>query len=540
MDKRTITALGLSLLVLIGYQLFMSKYYPQVSPVRVNNTAVIPQAETVREGKPQDTAAAEIDLPTGNDYIFENKLYTITFTDVGGAVKKIILNKDPKVGLNIPYEIFSSIQPKDSLFLFMPEGNGSKLNSVKYDVKKLENGIIFTHNFSDGLTLEKKYTINNSLYRIDLELKFTNISDKELEKDYALVSSMHFPASNMDEKFIEVSANLDGKVYKNKKSGKPHLITRNGALGWVMLKNRYTSMIAKPFSPTNRYVFQQYPNGIIISAIASGDFTIPGNTNIVHKYGLYIGPSNVELAKKTNLGIESALQYGFLGSIGQILMDTLRFLHKGTKNWGISIILLTILINIVLFPLTKKSYKSMQEMQMLQPKIEKLRQECKNNAQKLQKETMELYKKYKINPMGGCLPLVLQMPIFFALYQGLINFIDIRGASFLWIRDLSETESIRIPIELPLIGNTINILPLLMVAITFVQQKMTSKFTTMSQTDEQRKQQKFMMVFMTIMFGFIFYSLPSGFVLYWLFSTIITTFVQSILTKGPKVIEADA
>jgi YidC/Oxa1 family membrane protein insertase len=221
-------------------------------------------------------------------------------------------------------------------------------------------------------------------------------------------------------------------------------------------------------------------------------------------------------------------------------MDTLRFLHKVTKNWGISIILLTILINIVLFPLSKKSYKSMHEMQMLQPKIEKLRQECKNNAQKLQKETMELYKKYKINPMGGCLPLILQMPIFFALYQGLVNFIDLRGAGFLWIRDLSETESIRIPIELPLIGNTINILPILMVIMTFVQQKLTSKFTTMAQTDDQRKQQKFMMIFMTIMFGFIFYNLPSGFVLYWLVSTIIMTFIQSILTKGPKTLEANA
>ncbi|MFA4889923.1 MAG: membrane protein insertase YidC, partial [Candidatus Omnitrophota bacterium] len=356
----------------------------------------------------------------------------------------------------------------------------------------------------------------------------------------SLITNMHFPSSSMDEKFLEVSANLDGKVYKNKKAGKPYLVTRSGALSWVMLKNRYTSMISKPFSQVNKYIFQQYQNGSIISAMDAGNFIIPENSNVVHKYGFYIGPSDMELAKKTNLGIENALQYGFLGSIGQILMNTLRFLHKVAKNWGISIILLTILINIVLFPLTKKSYKSMHEMQMLQPKIEKLRQECKNNAQKLQKETMELYKKYKINPMGGCIPLVLQMPIFFALYQGLINFIDIRGAGFLWIRDLSETESIKIPIELPLIGNTINILPLLMVVMTFVQQKMTSKFTTMSQTDEQRKQQKFMMVFMTIMFGFIFYSLPSGFVLYWLFSTIITTFVQSMLTKGPKVIEADA
>jgi YidC/Oxa1 family membrane protein insertase len=518
----------------------MSKNYPQPSPAPVNNTVTPPQAETIVENKPQADVAPEIDLPSGNDYVFENKLYTTTFTDVGGAVKKITLNKNPGVGLNVPYNIFSSARPQDSLFSFMPEGSGLKLNSVKYDAKRSENEIIFTHSFSDGVILEKKFTIHNSLYSIELEIKFTNTNGKDSQRDYALISSMHFPASAMDERFIEVSANIDGKVYKNKKAGKPYLVTRNGALNWIMLKNRYTSMISRPFSRVNKYVFQQYPNGTIISAMDTGDFVIPGNSSIIHKYGSYIGPSNLELAKKTNIGIESALQYGFLGSIGQILMDTLRFLHKVTKNWGISIILLTILINIVLFPLSKKSYKSMHEMQMLQPKIEKLRQECKNNAQKLQKETMELYKKYKINPMGGCLPLILQMPIFFALYQGLVNFIDLRGAGFLWIRDLSETESIRIPIELPLIGNTINILPILMVIMTFVQQKLTSKFTTMAQTDDQRKQQKFMMIFMTIMFGFIFYNLPSGFVLYWLVSTIIMTFIQSILTKGPKTLEANA
>lgn len=552
MDKRVILALGLSLFVLISFQLIMAKYYPQRAGTGVGARFIEPslgsdksdpykaavqwQSEPIQE----EESPLEIQpiLFDEKEIIFQNKLYTITFTDIGAGIKKIVLNKHPKAGLNISYEIFKAKDPADSMFLFLPDKIGAGFNNVKYDVRKSNEEVIFTHNFNNELLLEKRFHFHNSLYCIELEINFRNLKGADIAKNYSLVSNVHLPSlKSMDERFLEIAANIDGKVLKNKKSGRPFEVQRNGSLNWVMLKNRYFSIIVRPFHQSFGYIVQQNKSGKLISALNVQSFNIPSNSNVTHKYGLYLGPSNFELAKEANIGVEGALSYGMLGSIGQLLMSVLKFFHSVSRNWGVSILLLTLFINIILFPLTRKSYKSMHEMQVLQPKIEKLRQEFKNNPQKLQKEIMELYKKHKVNPMGGCLPLLLQMPIFFALYQGLINFVELRGARFLWVNDLSVSENIRLPVTLPLVGDSINILPILMVIVMFFQQRLSNKLTSLSQTDEQRKQQRLMSVFMTVMFGFIFYNMPSGFVLYWLSSSIIMTAIQFMLTRRPRQVE---
>lgn len=546
MDKRAILALGLSLLVLIGYQVIMAKFYPQalttapkkevigeVRPVQKEESPT--GADTEKEALQQEIQPVVADE---KEITFQNKLYTITFIDIGAGIKKIGLNKNPKVGLNIPYDIFTAKDPRDSMTLLFPDKLCSDLNNVKYDAKKYENEVVFTHNFNNEFIVEKKFRFSNSLYLIELELIWKNLKGNDITKQYSLISGVHFPSSSMDERFLEISANLDGKVLKNKKQGRPFEAQRSGALNWIMLKNRYFSIIVRPFCQSFGYVVKQDKTGKIITGVNLPSFNIPSNSSIMHKYGLYLGPSDMELAKEANIGVESALNYGLLGGIGQLLMSVVKFFYKISRNWGVAILLLSLFINIILFPLTRKSYKSMQEMQLLQPKIEKLRQEFKNNPQKLQKEIMELYKKYKINPMGGCLPLVLQMPIFFALYQGLINFIQLRGSRFLWVKDLSVPENIKLPFTLPLFGNSINILPFLMLVAMFFQQRLSNKLTSISQTDEQRQQQKIMTLVMTFMFGFIFYNFPSGFVLYWLGSTIIMTLIQFKLTRAPKSTQA--
>jgi YidC/Oxa1 family membrane protein insertase len=160
----------------------------------------------------------------------------------------------------------------------------------------------------------------------------------------------------------------------------------------------------------------------------------------------------------------------------------------------------------------------MKEMQILQPKIEALRKELKDNPQKLNKEIMELYKEHKVNPLGGCLPLLLQMPIFFALYQALIRSVALRGAHFLWIKDLSSPDkAFVLKNSIPFLGNQVNILPILMAIGMYVQQKISMAKTT----GDAAQQQKMMTIIMPVMFGVIFYQMPSGLVLYW--------FVNSLL-----------
>jgi YidC/Oxa1 family membrane protein insertase len=156
--------------------------------------------------------------------------------------------------------------------------------------------------------------------------------------------------------------------------------------------------------------------------------------------------------------------------------------------------------------------RSMKEMQILQPKVEELRKAYKDNPQKMNKEIMELYREHKVNPMGGCLPLLLQMPIFFALYNALMRSVVLKGAKFLWIQDLSEPDRlIVLSKSLPLLGNELNILPIIMALGMFVQQKISSA----SASGASAEQQKIMLIIMPVMFGFIFYRMPAGLVLYW-------------------------
>jgi YidC/Oxa1 family membrane protein insertase len=206
------------------------------------------------------------------------------------------------------------------------------------------------------------------------------------------------------------------------------------------------------------------------------------------------------------------MYYGTFDFIAHLLIQLLDWLYRLVHNWGLVIILLSIMIYFLLYPLVLKQMRSMKEMQALQPRIAELRQAHKDNPQKLNKEMMELYRQHKVNPFGGCLPLILQIPIFFALYQVLMRSVVLKGARFLWIKDLSEPDRLfLLPTSLPLVGKEINILPILMAIAMFVQQK-TSMVAT---TSEAAEQQKIMLILFPLLFGFIFYRMPAGLVLYW-------------------------
>jgi YidC/Oxa1 family membrane protein insertase len=171
----------------------------------------------------------------------------------------------------------------------------------------------------------------------------------------------------------------------------------------------------------------------------------------------------------------------------------------------------------------------MKEMQHIQPQVEQLRVLYKDNPQRLNKEIMELYRQHKVNPLGGCLPMVLQIPIFFALYQVLSRSIALKGADFLWIKDLSEPDRLlKFPVELPLIGQYFNLLPVLMAVGMFIQQK--SSMGKMSGSSAE--QQKMMLIVMPIMFGFIFYNMPAGLVLYWFVNSALASAYQLRLAKA--------
>jgi YidC/Oxa1 family membrane protein insertase len=238
-------------------------------------------------------------------------------------------------------------------------------------------------------------------------------------------------------------------------------------------------------------------------------------------FRLYLGPKSADDLKKAEHDLAKALNFGFFDMVAQPLLGLLQFVNGYTHNYGIAVIVLTILIKLLFWPLTHKSYSSMKELQRVQPRIKQIRERFKDNKEELNREMMLLYKTHKVNPLGGCLPMLVQIPVFFALYKALMDSIELRHAPFiLWVKDLSAPDYLlRFPPGVSLFGiEGIGPLPLLMGATMVIQQKMTP-------TTGDPTQAKIMML-MPIFFTFLFISFPSGLVLYWLFNNVLSIVQQ--------------
>jgi YidC/Oxa1 family membrane protein insertase len=229
-----------------------------------------------------------------------------------------------------------------------------------------------------------------------------------------------------------------------------------------------------------------------------------------------------------------------LGWLETILKRLLGFFHSIVPNWGIAIVLLTIFVKLLLFPITHKSYESTSKMQQLQPKMTEIREKYKDNSTKMNQAMAELYKTEKVNPMGGCLPLLLQMPIFIALY-GLFNkHFDLRGPTFIpgWINDLSSPESIWnfAPFQIPILGwSDIRLLPILFVGTMILSSKLMQSGGAAA---SQNSSMKMMTYLMPIMFFFILYTAPSGLLVYWIVTNFLTIVQQKVIGLVQKKKEA--
>ena len=234
-------------------------------------------------------------------------------------------------------------------------------------------------------------------------------------------------------------------------------------------------------------------------------------------------PNKISLLKQLNIDADKIVNFGWFDIVAKPMLWGMNFSNRFTRNYGIDIILLTILIKIIFYPLSVKSYKSMKNMQKLQPKLAQLREKYKNDKEKLNQEMMGIYKREGVNPLGGCLPMVIQIPVFFALYRVLMSAIEFRHAPFmLWINDLAAPENI---FTLHVAGYALpfRVLPLIMGVTMVIQQKMTP-------TGGDPMQAK-MMMFMPIFFTFLFWGFPAGLVLYWLVNNVISIGQQYYINK---------
>ncbi|WP_052881217.1 membrane protein insertase YidC [Kiritimatiella glycovorans] len=398
------------------------------------------------------------------------------------------------------------------------------------------DAVKFAHRWDSGLVFERTVEIVGD-YQLSVIDRFVNRGDEAIElPERALrtggMSNPPHVSSMRGMVYLSVDAyssangvkRWDRKISKwFKKEGHPLELVRQpedwaGPVDWVAAKNKFFVQILNPEADTTRGMrieARRDPESaddtvdrLAVAARFDPVVLSAGEPlELEHRY--YVGPKKLKILQDLGAHQDRVMELGWFRFIGRPLLKVLNGIHAVLPNYGVAIILLTMLVRIIFWPVTHKSTESMKRMQKIQPLMKEIREKHKDNPQKMQQELMALYKEHKVNPMGGCLPMLIQIPVFIALFWVLRSAIELRFASFLWVADLSEPENLfadALPIAL-------NILPLVMAGTMFLQQKLTP-------TAGDPQQQK-MMMFMPVMLLFILYPMPSGLVLYWTTSNLL-------------------
>ena len=508
MEKRILLASVLSLLILLSYNFIMTKYY-HLAPAKtaiapLQRMSNLPSPTPPPEMMPSPVNAQPIYLETKE---LNTPKLRLVFSNLGGKIQEIWFKDynsrffaQPVFSLgasnNLAFQ-FTSITP-DSLVLTFQDA--TRKISKKFHI--YNDYFLQVEITAQGLT--------DNQQPLTPEVNCFNLDAEAISKDSQL---------QKERNFMEFSISLPDKILRTNifKLRPQPVSAQQLKVNWLGLRDRYFCVLFKPDFAAPGYFIRANPDKSIDLGLYS---SVP--TNHVQAL-MFIGPQDTQILSQTNAGWEQIVNFGAFDAISRLVLKTLSFFHGFLPNWGLSILALSCLIFFVLYPLTLRSMKSMRAMQKMQPHIEALKKQYQNDPQRLNKEIMELYRVNKINPFGGCLPLLLQIPIFFALYQALLRSAALKGSSFLWIKDLSEPDRLTVfASNIPFIGNELNVLPILMAITMFFQQKISMKTTPSG--DPQ--QQKFMLIFFPILFGIMFYHFPSGLALYWVVYSLLSLLFQ--------------
>lgn len=562
MDRNTIIAFVLITGIIIIW-LFINTPPPDKQPVKPKETTELKDTAAVQRKKTEEVKTEEPDsLKLGRYFTavekkeeiitVETDLAVIEISSKGGNIRKYYLKN---------FNNWYSAEKKDNGNLYkskvqlIPRGqdsmNGSyDISFVSSDGKAINTAelfftpssfkseyiltkndsltIVYSLKTESGGTIIKKFKFHGNKYSIDSDIEMKNMNGIISNNAYDLVwnNGIRFVEENsVDEATYAMASVYYGDEVVEVDAGGDENIKKefNGRVDWVGVRNKYFAAIIVPGDPASvegAYIEgrrRHFPNTGVHEYYDSR-LTIPFKDQQYQKQSfiLYIGPVDYDILIQYGKKLETIVNFGsFFGlkfivrPIAEyVLLPLFNFLHTFIPNYGFVIIVFSLIIKIVLYPLTKSSFQSMKKMQLLQPKIVEIREKYKDDPQKMNKETMKLYSTYGINPAGGCLPLILQMPIFVALWGLFQAAIELRQQPFVfWITDLSRPDVIYdLSFKMPLFGvDKISGLALLMGITTFVQQKMSVK---------DPKQQMLVYV-MPVMLTIMFMSFPSGLNLYY-------------------------
>lgn len=546
---RMLLAIILSFLVFLVYQLFFA------GPPQAPRDRQAKQAQQIREdavvqdknvqplgGVPVIPEPTVKPVLKGRKITVSTPLYTASFREKGATLTDFKLKKYREtIEPDSPMKVLMAAHSPEEYSLGISLAGHTipglanaifqaETDKAAIDVSHEQKAFSFSWESPKGYRIIKTYTFYPDSYAFDLEIKVSNPLAETLKDNLSLAltyretnaskSSYIFsgPALLVDNQLKEISE--DDLSKKNYYSGR---------IDWMGLEDRYfiTAVIPAEENTDARVRLEQGPDRLLKAFYIDPDDTIPPQTERTYRYHIYMGPKSLDILSSTDKKLAKAVDFGWFDIIAKPLLKGLNLLNRIMRNYGIAIILLTIIIKGAFWPLSNKSYKSMSDMKKLQPKVAELRQKYKNDRQKMNQELMNLYKTYNINPLGGCLPMILQIPVFFAFYKMLYQAIELRHAPFFgWINDLSAPDRLfhfnfRIPFMEPPYG--IPVLTIIMGASMFIQQKM-------SPPPGDPTQAKLMMA-MPIIFTFIFINFPSGLVLYWMVNNILSIVQQYYITK---------
>ena len=568
MDKKSLLAIALITVII----LFLPTYYDMVgdgeppAPVQEKQVnpqeqpeskpAVVEQQATTKTATTNETAQVSteekpklITAEPDSEKSFEiiTPLIEATISSKGGGnftnwrlmqyntweEKQVsIINEEFQNGLRMSFQAESGEYVDLNQYNFNVDNDGQEFRLSDEETKSLRFYITFGESI-----IEKIYTFYGNAYHIDVQIKISNANNLLLNNEYQFGWTNGLPSNEInvveDYTYSEAYAWMGGETenYELDSEGEAEKEDFNGTIDWIAVRMKYFLTAVVPENvKTNSVSFSG--EGVKSEKTVLRKYNVYLNSEIEtndvnHNYQVYMGPMDYSiLSEYDNTVDELIMNHGWYEStfrlISLFILSIFNFFKTFIPNYGVIIILFSIIVKIVVYPLTKKSYRSMKEMGKLQPLMAELKEKYKGDPQRYQKETMKLYKEHKVNPMGGCLPMLLQLPLLGALFIVFRSTIQLRGASFIpgWIDDLSRGDTLAtLPFSLPMYGDQFNLLPILMAVSMIFQSKMTMK----------DPKQKAMVYIMPIFLLLLFNQFPSGLNLYYTMFNVLTIIQQKLI-----------
>ena len=559
MDRRLLLAIALSALVVIAYQQYLQIFYPQ-RPAPGVRSGERPTPQSVPGVEPAPTGEAPPALPPpatpegslgdareaavalGPDVHVETEVFEAAFSATGGRLVSLVL-KDYRASIEPGSPGFQLVSPRlvePPLGIVLRGQQAWTDVGVRYEPSESlrlagegSGTVTFRGKLPQGGNIEKRFTFRGNRFDFEASVRVEAAASAASELGLTWVRTPGAASSSYSYEGIEALVGKKLRQFDADELGRGVILpdpkaTTPAPVRWAAYADTYFLSALVPLEETARLWVKRYDEGPVtaemlvpISAASEGA-----------SYVVYAGPKDIEILDAAGHDLSRAVNLGWFGLVAEPMLRALKLFHRITGNYGLDIIFLTMLIKVLFIPLTHKSFQSMQQLQKLQPEMKKLQERFAEDRERLNKEVMELYRRHKVNPLGGCLPMLFQLPIFVGLYNALLSAVELRHAPFaLWINDLSA------PDRLPAVPNPpfgeifgyearIPVLTILMGASMLVQQKMAPPAGDPAQ-------QRIMML-MPLIFTFMFLNFPSGLVLYWLVNNVLTIAQQAWMLRGRR------